>query len=229
MEKLVYLLGKPAGREVAELAAEMRRGGIERLRSAGASRIRLGIADERVAPAEALRMGALARDTWCYVALWVRSRTRHPAVKAALQALAGFVHGYAVAESEQLPRDFSADGERVAGMNQVVLFRALAGLGRGEFLGLWLDSHTRIAIDTQSSFGYVQQIVGDRLDEDSPRYDAIVEENFPAGAMSSRAAFYDAVGEPAKLERNEAAMMASVARFIDLDSVERMPMSEYNF
>ena len=56
-----------------------------------------------------------------------------------------------------------------------------------------------------------------------------MEENFPAAAMSSRPAFYDAVGDDALYEQREQEMMASAMRFIDFDEINCIPMSEYNF
>ena len=114
-------------------------------------------------------------------------------------------------------------------MNEVVMFRKPEDVDRADFLDVWLGSHTQIAIDTQSTFGYVQNIVGDTLDPGSPWFDAIVEENFPEAAMTSQEAFYNAVGNEALYKEREKIMIDSVVRFIDFASMERMPLSEYNF
>ena len=202
---------------------------IPALKALGAERIRACVRDSHVAPAADLCIGQRASETWCYLALWVNSRVAHVGIRDILSPLASFLHGYAVAESEQLFHDFQPDGQRVTGMNEVVMFRKPDSLDRHDFLDTWLGSHTQIAIDTQSTFGYVQNIVGDTLDADTPWFDSIVEENFPDEAMTSQQAFYDAVGNPDLYREREKIMVESVMRFFDFESMERMPLSEYNF
>jgi hypothetical protein len=65
------------------------------------------------------------------------------------------------------------------------------------------------------------------LTHGAPRFDAIVEECFPATAMTSQHAFYDALGDDAKLDANRRRMMESSRRFIDFDRIDVIPMSEY--
>ena len=62
----------------------------------------------------------------------------------------------------------------------------------------------------------------------APHYDAIVEENFPAAAMSSQQAFYAAEGDEPKYRANLKAMIDSCVRFIDFDRIDVIPTSEYN-
>ena len=227
MEKLIYLLGQPEGSDREQLKRELHDTAIPALQKAGAGHIRSCVRDASMAPAERLRRGEMAEQTWCYLSLWAPSRTHHPALRQWLQTCASFLHAYAVSESEQLFHDFQPDGSRVEGMNQVVCLRKPEQQDRADFLANWLESHTQIAIDTQSTFGYIQNIVVDAIEPGSPHYDGIVEENFPAAAMSSDEGFYDAEGE--ELQQRIEGMIASCIRFIDLESIQVMPMSEYNF
>ena len=55
-----------------------------------------------------------------------------------------------------------------------------------QWLDIWHNSHTRVAIDTQSTFGYRQNVVVRPLTYLAPPIDAIIEENFPPAAMSDR-------------------------------------------
>ena len=57
--------------------------------------------------------------------------------------------------------------------------------------------------------------------------DAIVEEHFPPEAMASDHAFYATGGDQALLQTHMQAMMDSVARFIDFEHIDVIPMSEY--
>ena len=121
-----------------------------------------------------------------------------------------------------------AAGGRVPGMCQVVFLQRPSRLGEQEWLAIWKDSHTSIAIDTQSTFGYRQNVIERALSEDAPALNAMIEENFPVGAMSSDHAFYGVPeGDDAALQANLEAMLQSCARFIDFDRIEVIPMSEY--
>jgi hypothetical protein len=63
----------------------------------------------------------------------------------------------------------------------------------------------------------------------APHWAALVEENFPLGALTDPAVFYDAAGDPAKLRANQERMFRAVQGFLALDRVESHPMSEYDF
>ena len=67
------------------------------------------------------------------------------------------------------------------------------------------------------------------LTEDAPPWDAIVEERFPAEALESREVYFDAVGDPARLEANMARMAESCGRFIDFSRLALMNCGEYRF
>jgi hypothetical protein len=137
---------------------------------------------------------------------------------------------YLVAEAEPLVSQRahpSEPGERVYGMCHVVFFRKPASLPREAWLSVWKESHTRVAIDTQSTFGYRQNVVVRALGEDVLPFDAIVEEHFPPEAMASDHAFYDTDGDEALLQARVTAMMESCARFIDFEHIDVIPMSEY--
>ncbi len=101
-------------------------------------------------------------------------------------------------------------------------------LSRDEWLALWQRDHTQVAIDTQATFGYRQNLVVRPLSAGAPAIDAVVEENFPPEAMTSQAAFYDAGDDPELLQRRRAAMLESCRRFIDFDRLDCLPMSEYS-
>ena len=227
MEKLIYLLGQPESQAVDALDHALRVETVVSLQGTGASHIRACIRDYHVQPAAKRCQGELPGEVWCYLSLWVASRTHHQVLRDILLPLASFLYAYTVAESEQLSHEYAIDGSRVEGMNHVVCFRKPTEQGRSEWLDTWLNSHSQIAIDTQSTFGYIQHIVGDTLEPGSPQFDAFVEENFPAAAMASDEVFYDATGD--ELQRRTEGMINSELRFIDMESLQVMPMSEYNF
>jgi hypothetical protein len=67
-----------------------------------------------------------------------------------------------------------------------------------------------VAIRTQATFGYVQNVVVGSLTAGTPRVDGIVEELFPRAAVSDVHAFYGSGGDQAELDRRMSELMASV-------------------
>ncbi|AEI82115.1 hypothetical protein CNE_BB1p06950 (plasmid) [Cupriavidus necator N-1] len=91
------------------------------------------------------------------------------------------------------------------------------------WLDIWHQDHTQVAIETQDDFLYVQNVVVHPLTHGAPIIDAVVEECFPASAMTDPHAFFDAVGDEDKLKRNSGSMMDSCNRFIDFDKLDVVP------
>lgn len=86
-----------------------------------------------------------------------------------------------------------------------------------------------MAIDTQGSFGYVQNPILDALTPDAPAVAGIVEELFPMAAMTDHHAFYGSGGDEDEFQRRFAAMMDSVGRFGADQGLDLVPTSRYVF
>ena len=93
----------------------------------------------------------------------------------------------------------------------------------------WHSHHTRVAIETQSNFEYVQNLVVRPLTEGAPAYDAFVEECFPPEAMTDPGAFFAAVRDASLLKSNHAAMMESCRKFLDFTRNDIVPTSQFDF
>jgi hypothetical protein len=91
----------------------------------------------------------------------------------------------------------------------------------------WHGHHKRVALETQCTYAYVRNVVVRRLDDDAPPWAGIVEEGFPAEAVTDPMKWYCADGDPEVLKRNLGRMLESCRAFLDLDRVESHPMSEY--
>ena len=200
------------------------------LLAVGAHHVRLSVADADVAAADGLRQVHSKPPCDALLSLWVDTAVWHARFEAVFEAAVARYAGYLVCESEPLRHAARApgDGSRVEGMCQVVFLQRPARLARAEWLRIWQGSHTQVAIDTQSTFGYRQNVIVRALTYAAPHYDAIVEENFPAAAMSSQQAFYAADGDEARYRANLKAMIDSCQRFIDFDCIDVIPTSEYN-
>ena len=110
----------------------------------------------------------------------------------------------------------------------VAVLRRPAELARDEWLHRWLVDHTPIAIATQATFGYVQNIVTRPVTDDPPRVvDALVEELFPSAGMVDMHAFYGSGGDDAELNDRLTRLMASVTRIGFDHDIDLVPSSRY--
>lgn len=230
MEKLMYLLWKDSPVDKDAFRDHLLTQASS-LQQAGAMQLRITAVDSDVAPADKLRLQHLKPGPHAVVSFWLSSATHRQSAETLLVNNCLRVCGYLVTESEPLANTQhpAIPGQRTHGMNQVVLLRRPEKLSPQEWIRIWHDSHTRIALETQSTFGYRQNVVARALTENAPPVDAIVEENFPPEAMISAHAFYDAIGDDARLQQNRKTLFESVQRFVDLARLDCLPMSEYNF
>jgi hypothetical protein len=235
MEKLVYLLWQgenhdTTGNTTGDWHLALRHHLVPALRVSGAHTMRLNLSDADIAPAQAMRLTTQPPAPDAMVSLWLDSASQRNAVEDTLSLFTSRYAGYAVCESEPLrnTRHLPSSGERCYGMNHVVFLQIPPRLTREQWMDLWLEQHTPTAINTQQTFGYRQNIVVRTLTPDAPRFDAIVEENFPPAAMQDQNAFY-CYDSAETLKANQKKMYESCKRFIDFDKMDRLPTSEYNF
>ena len=112
-------------------------------------------------------------------------------------------------------------------MKQVTCIAKRADLTYQEFIRIWHGDHKAVAVETQSTFGYVRNEIVRPLTDGAPAgWIAVVEENFPIGALTDPKVFY-AAGSDAELQRNVKRMMDSCNRFLDMGPLEFTHMSEY--
>jgi hypothetical protein len=167
------------------------------------------------------------------VSVWVDTAmdlARHP-IETVLAGAASTVAGYLVTESTPLRNTARrADrGARTDGFANLAFLRRPARLTPAAWLDAWQNGHSQLAVDTQSTFGYTQNVVVRPVTEDAPPFDGIVEELFPPEALTDLHAFFDAVGDDEKLTRNMTAMGESTARFGASESIDVVPTSQYVF
>ncbi len=232
MEKLLYLVYPPEGQPPQAFASLLKETVARSLLGRpGLHSLRISLADSAVEAARELRMQSSAELPGALLSLWLDTCTARQPVEQCLGDHGLAFHGYLVTESEPLPNTLhpAVDGARTYGMNQVAILQKPARLGYPDWLELWQGQHTRVAIETQSTFAYRQNVIVRALTPSAPAYDAIVEEGFPPEAMRSRMAFYAAGDDASLLQANLDRMMESCARFIDFERIDVIPMSEYVF
>ncbi len=183
------------------------------LASAGATRLQVNVDDEHI-PETVLRLQHFDEPLTGVVSVWTDGAADD--VLSVVRPHAERLAAWEVEERIPLRSPDSPDGERLDGLAQVAFLRRPADLPYDDWLAHWHGPHTTIAMETQATFGYVQNRVVRALTDDTPTHDsgqvdAIVEELFPTEAMQDIHAFYGSDGSDEELGRRITELMASVA------------------
>ena len=117
-------------------------------------------------------------------------------------------------------------GRRTTGLANIALLRRPAELDRVTWSTRWQHDHTPVAIETQSTFGYTQNAVVRPLTPNAPELAGIVEELFPADAITDLKAFFGAADD-ADLQQRLARMVASTTAFGANENIDTVPTSRY--
>jgi hypothetical protein len=192
------------------------------------SELQINIVDENVNEAAALAQINYSQNPDAIVFTKVASQYYSENIISILQSFATKVEGFIVSESIIL-QDDSKDhqGKRSEGFSQVVFLEKPLEMTEFDWFDHWTHHHTKIAIETQSSFTYIQNTVVRPLQKDSPNFIAVIEECFPSEAMSNPSIFYNAENNSELLLKNTELMMDSCSRFIDFQKIEVIPTSRY--
>jgi len=224
VEKIVYVGWKPEDVAIADFRTRMLGATARALTAAGARGIRMLLADDRAV--RGLRIAQ--RDPTVVIGVWVDSATQRAPLESVLTQVTSGLAGYLALESVPLVNTGHVVplGERIPGLYTVAFLEKPDRLDYATWLELWQGQHTAIAIATQRTFLYVQNLLVRALTPDAPPWTAIVEEAFPAEAATDPMQFYDA-SSPAELAAQQHRMTASCERFIDFARFETLPMSAY--
>ena len=230
MEKVVYALWRPDDEEPPVFSTRLTSDVPAALLALDVPGLQVNVADAAVAPA-LIRMQELDPQMEAVVSVWFHTamdelRTR---VEDTLAAASGRLAGYLVTESVPLRNTarVAPRGERTEGFANFAFLRRPANMTPAEWLDAWQHGQTPVAIETQSTFGYTQNVVVRAVTDDAPAIDGIVEELFPPEALTDLHAFFDATGDDDRLARNMARMGESTARFGATEAIDVVPTSQY--
>ena len=162
------------------------------------------------------------------VSIWVQQCYGDQAREAIqlLSAQCRSVAAYLVTESTPVMPSVTELGQRTTGLANVALLRRPHDLDREIWLARWQLDHTTVAIETQATFGYTQNVVWRALTPDAPAIDGIVEELFPAEAITDLRAFFGAADDADLADRMNR-MIASTSAFGANENIDTVPTSRY--
>lgn len=200
----------------------------EELAAAGVTRLQVNLDDEPVA--QAMRIPTTEPAISAVVSVWTASGpTGLGDVLAVLGESSDRVAGWQVDERRPIDPPEMGEGVRADALANVALLRRPAELTHEEWLHRWLVDHTPVAIATQATFGYLQNVVVEAVTPEAPPVAALVEELFPAAAVSDMHAFYGSDGDDAELTDRLTRLMDSVTRIGADRDLDLVPSSRYLF
>jgi hypothetical protein len=194
-----------------------------RLVAAGAGRLQVNVTDEHVE--RAMRISTFEPGIGGFATVWTSADPA--AIATVLYDAADKVAGWEVEERRPINPPEVWDGTRLEALANIAVLRRPEELTQHEWLHRWREEHTLVAIATQATFGYLQNLVVSRVTEDTPHVSGIVEELFPIAAIDDMHAFYGSGGDDAELKSRIDRLMASVARIGADRDLDLVPTSRY--
>ncbi len=238
MEKVVFLVWAELDPAVGDLArTRLLEDVAPRLRSLGARGLGVNVHDSAAAAAPSPappppgEPGPIAE-----VSVWLDSYDKRAGVDEALGSLGLAVSGHLVTESlyedygttpYAAPRSWPA-GERSPGVLTVALIHRPATVDYEEWIERWHGTQSPESGTLQPRTRYVRNEVHRAVTPGAPEVDGIVEEGWPSAAhVADPMLFFNAEGDPARLQANLERMMANVEACLDLTRLRSVTMSEY--
>lgn len=229
MEKLVYVIWKKGSVPVEAFRQEVLGPTAARLIELGARGLAVNLADDLAAFASGLRITQLAEPMTGTVSVWLDTALTHRPLEDVLAGVTDRFAGYLALEFVPIVNTAHPVplGARLPGLYTVAFLEPPAHMTYEAWREQWQGHHTQVAIETQSTFLYIQNVLVRPLTADAPPWTAIVEEAFPAAAATDPMVFYDAGGSQETLKAHQRRMFESCEKFIDFSTLESHPMSAY--
>jgi hypothetical protein len=222
MVKLQYLLRAPATESVGAFRDRAVATGA-RLLDSGPARLKLTFTAEEP---PRLSVMPFRRDRLALVSLWDEAAPGTAAARwNAILESEGAVAGYRVDESA--PREYRRDwpeGRDTPGGSMLTLLHRRAGLTDAEFLRLWHDGHSPLALEIHPLWSYVRNVVAAPVLPGSPPLCGIVEEQ-----TRTRSELLDPVrffGGWPRMVPSMLRVFLDVRGFLDLATIENYLVTE---
>lgn len=227
MEKLIYILESDQTLSVDQFRERLLNEVAPGLRSQGATRITLNVADlnEEVEARSSGRLMGAWREISAVVALWLDSLDERQSIEALLAEKTDSVRGYLVTES--VPQGFELEwegGARRPGVTQFGMNEKPQDVSLEDFYYNWQVVHSKQSFELHPRrWSYVRNAVARPLTPGAPVFQAIVSEHFRS--------LEDFVDDERYFGSEEAVntMIGHLAGFCDLGSMVSLAMSEYYF
>lgn len=238
MEKVVFLVwSEPDPVAGDRLRDQLLREVAPRLLELGARGLTVNVHDSAAAAAPSPAPAPPGEPVHvAQVSVWLDSYDKRGGVDHALATTGQRVSGHLVTESlyddygttaHAPPRSWP-DGERSPGVLTVALIHRPEDLGYDEWIARWHGRQSPESGELQPRTRYVRNEVHRAVTAGAPEIDGIVEEGWPSVEhVADPMLFFNADGDPTRLQANLDRMMANVTACLDLTRLRSVTMSEH--
>jgi hypothetical protein len=229
VEKLIYVVWKRAEQSIGSFRETILGEVAAGLLGLGVRGLSVNLADEMAAYAQGMRITRTQEPPSGTVSIWLDTALDRDPVHRLLETACHRLAGYLVLESVPLVNTTHVAplGQRTPGITTVAFLEKPEAMLHEDWLEQWQGRHTRVAIETQSTFFYIQNLIVRAVTRDAPPWSAIVEEGFPEEAPMDPTVFFAAGSSRERLEENRRRLLESCGKFIDFARLESHPMSSY--
>lgn len=230
MEKIVYALWRDQAQAPADFNARLL-GDVAKALEPHVLALRINIIDDVVSGGNVPRIANVRPQMDAVIQIWVHCS--HDPFRAPVDNIIAEVAprygAWLVCESAPLPNSQypAVPGQRTEGFSQMAFIGQPPKLTHEQFTYNWRTVQTSIAVETQDTFEYRQNLVVRPLTYGAPPFVAMVEECFPMAAFNDEAVYYDAVNDPAREEENKRRMFEACAEFMDFSRIDVIQTSQY--
>ncbi len=236
MEKLMYLVWLPAGTTPRSTREIMIDGVAPRLLALDPRALSMDVDDEDAQVPPPLPPTDGEPQVSAIVSIWLRRCDDRGPYEAVLASAADRIAGYVVTESlyddygdtpHSGPRTW-ADGERSPAVLTCSFFPVKRDMAYADWIDFWHNTISPMSAEVQPRMRYVRNAVARPLTPDAPPYAGIVEEAWPSAAhIEDPMLFYNADGDPERMNANLSRMIGDIGQFLDLDAMRNNTMSEW--
>jgi hypothetical protein len=227
MEKIVYLLGRPADLAVDEWRKRLLDGVLAEFPARGTRGLQASFADVEADVGASVPVRSGEPPPEGLVSLWLECHDLRTPFEDALRRASSRLSAYLVTES--VPRAYDvrdwSDGERTPGVKLLTLFDRPARLTDERFYQIWYGEHTPLSFEIHPLWGYFRNAVARVLTPGARSWRGIVEEQFRTREdLTDPRRFY---GGEALMKANMKRVLDHCRSFLDLEEIQTVVMSEY--
>ena len=161
MEKLIYVIWKRPESSIEDFKRDILGNTAEKLMGLGARKLSVNLADELAAYAQGIRITRLPEPMAGTLSIWLDTALGRQPLEAVIANATAHFAGYLVLESVPIVNTtrVAPPGERTPGITTVAFLRKPEAMAYDAWREQWQGHHTRVAIETQSTFLYIQNVV----------------------------------------------------------------------
>lgn len=238
MDKLIYLLTKPAAETRAAIVARVMTAST-RLAELGPAGLRINVQDagvewgNAVEHHPALKLKSAHGPFEAVVQVWLEGA--NDAARAPYETIIAevtpFHHGYLVEERLLIHnlRQSAKPGERNDGYSQMAMLQIPDRLDCEDWRKRWQDRHTWVAMSIHPHLEYIQNRILRAITANAPPIAGIGEEVFPIeGLHDERPLFMGGEKSEAMFQELYQIMYEDASRFIDFDKLDMIVSSQFD-